>query len=343
MATPVRRRPTDLNQGEPRARGARAPSPLVDLIAGLRREPCRFRFVQALRLLALAGDRGAPTHRPVRFRTPASLAFPASEVLGLAEHGDRLELTVGFLGLTGPSGVLPAHYTELLMERRDRHRDGAAHAFLDLFSHRALELFLAAWRKHRCHLARERGEPDGITGPLLTLAGLVPDRDGADPALACLAGALVTRPLPATLLTALLEARFGVPMALEPFVGQWLEVPGPARARLGAGAGPLGAGACLGARAWDRQTRIQLRVGPLSLAALGEYLPDGPGGRALAGFVRTCLGHALACDLVLVLAAGCARPPVLASPRPPRLGFDLRLASRLPQGDLDDLRCRLVA
>jgi type VI secretion system protein ImpH len=313
----------------------------VDLTACLRAEPHRFRFVQAVRLLALA--EGSPLPRRVRFRTPASLAFPASEILGLAGSGGALELLVGFLSLTGPCGVLPAHYTELLMERRDLHRDGTAHAFLDLFSHRALALFYGAWRKYRFPLALEQGEEGGLPAWLLAVAGMgtgAADKT-LEPIIAGHAGALARRPLPAAALQALVASCCGARTVLEPFQGQWLPVPSEARARLGAG---LGDAPCLGPRLWDRQTRIGLRIGPLAPAAFQDLLPGRPGGAALAALVRACLGRALGCDLVLVLAAGAAPRPRLGGAAPgPRLGIDLWLARGPLERDTDDTRFRLVA
>jgi type VI secretion system protein ImpH len=311
------------------------------LIARLRAEPHRFRFVQAVRLLALAEGRG-PLPRRLRFRTPASLAFPASEILGLAGSGGTLELAVAFLGLTGPAGALPAHYTELLMERRDLHRDGAAHAFLDLFSHRALALFYAAWRKYRFPLALEQGEEGGLPAWLLAVAGLGPGVAGKalERLIAGHAGTLARRPLPAAALQALAAACCGARAVLEPFQGQWLPVTPGCQARLGVS---LGQAPCLGPRLWDRQTRIGLRIGPLQPDAFQDLLPGRPGGAALAALARACLGHALGCDLVLVLAAGTAPAPRLGGRGPgPRLGIDLWLARGPLERDTDDTRFRLV-
>src|SRR6516165_4631818 len=81
-------------------------------------EAYRFDFFQAVRLLErLSGGRtpvggdGPPAREVVRFLTKLSLAFPPSAI-------DRIEppppesaapprMTVSFLGLTGPSAVLP--------------------------------------------------------------------------------------------------------------------------------------------------------------------------------------------------------------------------------------------
>src|SRR6185369_3260012 len=96
----------------------------------LLREGYRFEFFQGVVLLESlareAGARGQPVGRDedpaqeaVRFRAHPSLAFPASAIVELRGRaaeaaGDGAEsappeMVVSFLGLTGPSGVLPQH------------------------------------------------------------------------------------------------------------------------------------------------------------------------------------------------------------------------------------------
>ena len=188
-----------------------------DLIGELRRSPQQFRFFQAVRLLALAepercrGD--APLPDNLRFRTPASLAFPASEIGALldivgprtdtaatprtaetrspplADEADTTEaaavierrMEVACLGLTGPAGALPTPYTELLIERRMQYRDDSAHAFFDLFSHRSLALLYGAWRKYRFHLAHEQGDDDSFSRGLRAVTGVGLERQAPSP------------------------------------------------------------------------------------------------------------------------------------------------------------------
>ena len=110
-------------------------------------------------------------------------------------------MTVAFMGLTGPLGVLPHAYTEMLMARR-RAGDPTASAFLDLFNHRMISLFFRAWEKYRPALARERGEEDPLARCLYSLIGLgiAPLRDRhefPDAALLFHAGAFAQRRRPA--------------------------------------------------------------------------------------------------------------------------------------------------
>jgi type VI secretion system protein ImpH len=151
-----------------------------------------FEFFQAVRLLQrLAPDKepvgraASPWSEAVRFRTHVSLSFPPSAVHRIAPATDDRpmpELTQPFLGLIGPSGVLPRHYTEILMRIARESRDPEADAFrawLDLFQHRLTSLFYRAWEKYRFPLAFERGEadrdePDSFTQVLLSLIGARP-------------------------------------------------------------------------------------------------------------------------------------------------------------------------
>src|SRR4051812_40371430 len=127
-------------------------------------EPYRFDFFQAIRLLerlrpelATVGREGPPVREIVRFLAHLSLKFPPSPIHQLERREQASvapAMTVNFLGLTGPSGVLPHVYTELMMERV-RHGDRSLVDFLDLFNHRLISLFYRAWEKHHFLVALE--------------------------------------------------------------------------------------------------------------------------------------------------------------------------------------------
>lgn len=342
----------------------------MDLTARLRTEPYRFRFFQAIRVLKLterAAGRKAARPRRLRFRTPLTLNFPPSELLRFERAKPRTdaetaapearpeELEVSFLGLTGPSGVLPHHYTELLMDRRLVHRDGSAHAFLDLFSHRATSLFYDAWEKYRFHIGYEMGARDGFTQHLLDLLGTGrPPREDTRKTpkerplpvqiLAYFSGALGRRPLPSSSLTGLIATYFGVPVRLEQFVGQWIEAPVEEQSGLGGCGSVLGVSTVLGQRLWDRQTKIRLRIGPLDRAAFTEFQPGRSAAVALRQMVELCLGQSLNCDVTLVLKKEAAPESVMASDAsvPLSLGINTWARTAPPEQDLDDVRYRLL-
>ena len=175
-----------------------------DLIQELLNNPQEFEFFQAVRLIELyvaqernhphanpvGGDRG-PHTEPISFRALPSLAFPPGQIAALqsnksgkaaADEGKPsfpLDMTVAFMGLTGPSGVLPQHYTSLLIERaHQRNKDHTLREFFDLFNHRAISLFFRAWEKYRFPVAYDRNLREGVfeddlfTRCLFSLVGL---------------------------------------------------------------------------------------------------------------------------------------------------------------------------
>lgn len=333
-----------------------------DLSADLKTQTPRYGFFQAVRLLALTHRRmngNASVPRNLRFRTPASLAFPASEISELtprdAPAGDvePLQMQVNFMGLTGPSGALPTHYTELLIERRQFHRDGTAHAFFDLFSHRAISLFYSAWRKYRFYLPFEHGEREGFTRNLLDLAGVGLERTqerlkaeapGVSPLFfAHFSGLLAQKPLSASALSAFVSGYFKVPVKVEQFVGQWIAVPDNEQTRLNRQANQLGVSTFAGQRAWDQQTKMRLRVGPLNHARFTEFLPGKPAAEALEQLVKFCLGHDLACETQLVLRKEEIPPPMIKRDQTGlRLGQNIWLATRPFKQDADQMAYMLL-
>ena len=350
----------------------------VDLIAKLKAEPHRFQFFQAIRMLKLterSAGREAAIPRKLRFRTPLSLAFLPSEILRFEKRLSRdeneasllrpfpdeeapHEMEVGFMGLTGPSGVLPQHYTELLMDRKYVQRDGSAHAFFDLFNHRAISLFYEAWQKYRSHVSYEMGARDGFTQHLLDLLGTGrPELQGRPvngkaptkkpipvQILAYFSGALGRRPLPSSSLASLIGVYFGVKVKLEQFVGQWIAAPLAEQSGLGGACSVLGMSTVLGQRMWDQQTKIRLRIGPLDQAKFSEFQPGGSAAMALRQLVEICLGQSLSCDVTLVLDQDAAPPSVLNSHAsvPLSLGINTWARTSPPGKDLDDVRFKLL-
>jgi type VI secretion system protein ImpH len=301
----------------------------------LRQRPEHFGFFQAVRVLsrlspdrADVGEDGPPDRETARFRTPVSLAFPPSEICDLVpdEDPDRPpRMTVAFGGTTGPLGVLPTPYTELLIERV-RYKDQALWEFLDLFNHRFISLLYRAWRKYRFALAYEKGGDDPFTSGLWALIGLgteglqrrmtVPDEP-----LLHYAGLVAQRPHSASALEGMLRDYFGVPVLLRQFVGTWLELDPSDRSRLGTRNSRLGADLVCGDRIWNNQSRFRIRFGPLTLGQYVVFLPRGSAFRPLNDLVRFLVGLEYDFDVQPVLkkeeipechlASGAAAPPML--------------------------------
>jgi type VI secretion system protein ImpH len=319
----------------------------------LRTNPTAVEFFQAVRLLerlrperAPVGSTGDPASEAVRFAVPPATAFPASEIQKLdLGNGGPARMDVNFLGLTGPLGVLPLAYT-LRVAERERYHDHAFRDFLDLFHHRLLALFYRAWEKYRFTVAYERDRRDRFTEHLLDLVGLgVPavreSQPLPDEALVFYAGLLALRSRPAAGLRQLLEDYFGVPVDLEQFVGGWYELADESQChldeeRLEASA-QLGLGAVVGDAIWDQQSKVRLRLGPLTRRQYDDFLPTGGAYRPLSAIIRFYAGDQLEFEVRLVLARDEVPPCTLAADDSgPPLGWSTWLGTSRPAGDPDD-------
>jgi type VI secretion system protein ImpH len=317
--------------------------------------PYRFDFFQAVRLLqrrdspegAAVGHDGPPSREAVRFRARLGLKFPASALDRLETSGssDRPHtLTVNFLGLTGPSGVLPYVYTELLRTRAGTGEPAPA-AFLDLINHRLVSLFYRAWEKHRVAFDTEAGENSRFAGHAFALMGLglasLRERHTfPDQVLLKYAGYFAQQRRPAVVLEGLLRDHSGLPVEVVQFSGRWVRLDPADRSALGGrgGQNSLGVSLMLGARVWDGAGQIRLRLGPLSYADFRDHLPDGTGFQPLGDLARLFVGAGFNLDVQLVLKAAEVPRCRLSSRRDSgaRLGRTAWLLSRLTTRDADE-------
>lgn len=322
-------------------------------------EGYRFEFFQAVRVLErLFPDRRAvgrdakPAQEVARFRSHPSLSFPPSQIHEIrrpADGGGPAEMTVAFMGLTGPVGVLPRHYTEMVIERL-RLKDHALREFLDLFNHRLTSLFFRAWEKYRFPIGYERAVSrqegyDPFSLALFDLMGM--GTQGLrgmlgveDEALLFYAGLVAQHPRSASALEGLLTSYFEVPVRSIQFAGQWLPLSDEDRSRLGAGAANsgLGVNAVLGSRVWDQQAKFILRMGPLRYVVFCDLLPSGTAFQPLVRLTRFFVGQEFDFDVQLVLERTEVPRCGLGEtgPTAPRLGWSTWLKTREFARDADD-------
>jgi type VI secretion system protein ImpH len=306
-----------------------------------------FEFGQAVRLLemlsphaASVGEGADPLREPVRFRSSFSLAFPASELQELrpGADGGPPELTVNFLGLGGALGPLPHALTEWVLARVAA-KDFALRDFLDVFNHRLISIFFRSRRKSR--LGMEWGSPEeqrfadylraviGILSDGLKERMAIPDR-----ALLGYAGLLSKRPRDLVGLAALLTDYFEAPVEVRPLRGAFRALAPERQTKIGERGQNrvLGETALLGARVWDQQAGIELRVGAVSFARYTDFLPGQPGHTALWQLARFYIGPQLDLHITLLLKAADIPPARLGRKGTAELGQAAFLSFGVPLG-----------
>jgi type VI secretion system protein ImpH len=321
------------------------------LSAQLLHEPFRFEFYQAVRVLTRldparspVGYDYDPAREDCRFRAHLSLDFPASEIqkIDSPPHPEGPpEVVVNFMGLTGPSGVLPIHYTELLITRSLR-KDHALRTFLDLFNHRLISLFYRAWEKYRFFLYYERaellGRQEQVQGPERLRNFILSDRPRLDPhsqvlldligcgepslryrvrtrrelvrrtslddeTLRYYAGLFAQRHRSGIGLEGMLSDYFGVTVLVTQLVGQWLLLDPEDQSRLSRPGtnARLGVSAVAGERIWDVGGKFRATLGPMPYRQFRDFLPTGTAYRPLVDMISLYAGRHLDCDIELLL------------------------------------------
>jgi type VI secretion system protein ImpH len=358
------------------------------LIERLFSQPYRFDFFQAVRVLERAGldaalNGDSPTRQPgqpvghdarpsgeaVRFRAATALGFPSCAIVdarqpatgnpGLADAAPP-EMTVAFMGLTGPSGVLPLHYTRMLIERI-REKDYSLRDFFDLFNHRMISLFYRAWEKYRfpagyqrSHLPKRaaHSQPptseDFVTFCLLCLTGLgtrgLRNRMKVeDESIVYYGGYFADAHRPAVSLERMVSDYFGLPAQIEQFRGQWLNLALEDRSRMPDTANPrglnhqLGVTAVLGDRVWDVQSRFRVRLGPLTYVQYMQFTPAGDGLEPICQLIRTFVGPEFDFDIQPVLLGSQIPDTRIGSVMDvkPRVGWNVWLKSRPYEPDFE--------
>lgn len=327
---------------------------LTALLAAIEREPWRFDFFQALRLIDAQqpkrprlGTARRPVDEPIRLGQAPDLSFAPAALHALQRtEGSAPRIDVRFFGLFGPNGPLPLHLTEYARERLLHHHDETLARFADLFHHRLLLLFYRAWAQAQATASLDRPAEDRFADFVGSLIGIgtpaLQRRDAvADHAKLHASGWLVRQVRSAEGLESLLSDWLRRPVRVQPFAGAWMGLQASERTTLGrrrAGrrnlTARLGRGAVLGATVWDRQHHFSIAVGPLDHPAFEALLPGGAALPGLVALIKQYFGDEFGWMLELALRREEIRPA--RAGRHGRLGWDSWLGRRSAGRSLPD-------
>jgi type VI secretion system protein ImpH len=327
------------------------------LFDGLAREPWAFDFFAVLRQIDALwpaaprlGSALRPSAEPVRLGQDPELSFAPAAVMSFdAPTSTRPpRLGVRFFGLFGPMGPLPLHLTEHARDRLRNHGDATTARFADVFHHRLLLLFYRAWSQSQPTVQADRASDDQFAKWVGALFGQAPatlrQRDSVpDAAKRFASGHLARATRNAESIEKVLRQYFSVPIRVETHVGHWMLLRPEDRSRLGGvsqgGSARLGVSAVAGAKVWDRQYKLRLHVGPLTLAEYQQFLPGRRSLIELRDWMRQLLGFEMQWDLRLVLKA--AAVPALElgarARQPTALGLTTWLGQRRARSDQGQL------
>lgn len=331
------------------------------LTEAISREPWRFDFFQAIRLLECLNPDHPRVGRSrmlredaVRFGQLMSLAFAPSSLAASNNDTQHRKVTVEFTGLSGPNGPLPLRHTEFIRNRlrgiqdpdapqfasdsgveqgSQAAKDSTLAEFLDLFNHRMIALFYRAWAVAQKTVDFDRQEDRSFAEWTASLCGLgLPAFDGLDsiPTSEKLpfTGHLACQTRHADGLAGVLAEVFSTPAEVHPLTGHWLRIPENQRCMLGGSrqTGILGQTCLVGSSIWDRAMKFTVKLGPMSLEQLETFLPGGSCHRSLHDWIDFYTRRQFYWQATLILKK--EEVPKICLGRNGRLGYTSWLASR---------------
>lgn len=282
-------------------------------------EPWNHSFTTLLRAISAThdtlpgvGEAPRPEAEAFRLGQLASLIFAPREIGELTWQNQRPLIRLLGLGMLGPNGPLPIHFTEIIRERSEAKRDPTLARFLDLFHHRALSHLYRAWAISQAAAGLDRPEEERFSNYIARLSGdeVAETTDAPLPRHARWASSAhrVRQARDPAGLSSTLANYFGVKVELLEFQRHWITIESPDTCRLGTRrpSSLLGEGALVGEVVPDCQHKFTLRIGPLKLRQYLRFTPQGHESgtdlRALVEWVRAFIGFEYIWEVELMIA-----------------------------------------
>jgi type VI secretion system protein ImpH len=257
-----------------------------------------YNFFQAVQLLT---ENQSKNLEKLFFKASPSMRFFATDIISLEEK-QKIILTVSFLSIAGPMGLLPLHYTEALLKKLQQ-KETSLIDFLDIFHHQAIKLFYLAWKKYRLYL-----DENILNHLLLKLTGF---SQFEDKKLLFYTQYFANQHRTPEVLSQLLSDYFSIPVKIISLKGEWLEIEDSQKTKLPS---TLGVDMSIGTQVYFSNHKFRLQIGPLTLSQFKDFLPSQHSKREkLFHLIRLYIGPILNFDVQFFLYGNEIEPWKLTS------------------------------
>ena len=338
------------------------------VLKSFEKEPFEFEFVQLIRLLylhqdaqgdlneKLVGYENAPAEEVIRFRSSTRMRHSSSDVrkIEIGENG-QVNVEVSFIGLVGASGVLPHHYSQMVLDRI-KANDFSMNRFFDLFHHRVISNFFRASVKYRLPFQHElysrfkpsknsrsirKIEKDTISRSIGCVVGVgeksVQDRLDIDDRNMMFYGGNFANCRPTMLgLTNMLREFTGLGIKILQFQFEWLYLDQEDQTSLSNPTKRMGMNVVIGNRVGSVQNRFRVRLGPISWKRFQEMLPSREQLKRIAQFTRSYVGIGLDFDFQFVLNGAEVPCMQLGNEECGQLGWNTWITAGGLKGEIED-------
>lgn len=319
--------------------------------------PKAFDFFQAVRLLKIAFAKNNKSIEQdndfdsLRFHAAYKSSFASGFIDSIECKSLAPEITeeslfhlyVTFLGLTGPSGILPQHYNELIL-KKIHEKNTVLSDFFDIFNHKIISLLYKVWEKNFLPAVYENHINDKKTQNfysrvLMSVSGfgLNSSRDCftfSNEVIQYYSGLLSHRIHSAKTLGAILSDYFELPIHVIQFQKQWLYLSKKERSRLCSkeslddNYNALSKNILLGEKHSCISSKFRIYIGPLNDQQFNLLAPNGALINAIKELVQLYIKYEFNFDFQIELLAEDMPFCKLSSKMSMRLGWSTWLLSK---------------
>jgi len=268
-----------------------------------------------------------PGEEALKFSVKPGFIFPPSDISGLEQTEDDgpVNMSVTFMGLIGPNGILPQWYNELAVAR-NRKKDFSLTAFLDLFHHRFISLFYLAWKKYRFPENYIPGARDRLSRYMLSLSGLgttgLSKMIGLPEESLAFYGGLLSRGVPsAVAIESAVSYLSGVRANVDQFIEQMIPLDPEDQTQLGLANARLGLETICGSYIRDSQSKFRVNLGPMEYTDYLRFLPGGDMLGPIFSLVKYMVGMEYEFEISIILKREEIPPCIIGGKTKVRLGL----------------------